>query len=313
MFFKSIILLFFILNSLIYASYEKVRVGIIDKHYSNKISRNHLKNIIYEIEQTFEAQLGMNIFDYDESGKNIDILFVEASTIEKRINRKIKKLDDKKIKIDKFEKDLPNKLKELEQINKDYDSINYVYNKKVKRYNDYVKNANSKKITSKDEYNKIKSYIDAEKRVLNSELKRLNKKQKEVQKIVNTYNKSIIKLNNTIRSYNLLANDIERLSRSFTKVKGRAIGQKEITIKSFYKGGEKIQEKTVTNSMNKIEIYGFDSIAELKAVLAHEIAHLVGIPHIEIKNALMNPILQKNQIENLQLTSEDIYNFNKHF
>ena len=64
--------------------------------------------------------------------------------------------------------------------------------------------------------------------------------------------------------------------------------------------------------MNKIEIYGFESLNELKAILAHELAHLVGIPHIEVVGALMNPVLQKNQIENLELTSYDIELFNNY-
>ena len=64
--------------------------------------------------------------------------------------------------------------------------------------------------------------------------------------------------------------------------------------------------------MNKIEIYGFDNLKQLKVVLAHEIAHLVGIPHIEVKNALMNPLLDKNQDE-LVLSSEDILNFKENF
>lgn len=47
--------------------------------------------------------------------------------------------------------------------------------------------------------------------------------------------------------------------------------------------------------------------------MAHEIGHLVGVPHIDAKNALMNPILQDNQIENLSLTQEDIRNFKENF
>jgi hypothetical protein len=65
--------------------------------------------------------------------------------------------------------------------------------------------------------------------------------------------------------------------------------------------------------MDKIEIYGFESLGELKAVLAHEIAHLVGVHHINEHNALMNPILQKNQIEDLFLTIKDITNFKNNF
>lgn len=73
------------------------------------------------------------------------------------------------------------------------------------------------------------------------------------------------------------------------------------------------KEKSVRNSMNKIEIYNFESISQLKAVIAHEIAHLVGIPHINEKGALMNPLLQSEQLNELYLTNEDIVNFKNNF
>ena len=57
---------------------------------------------------------------------------------------------------------------------------------------------------------------------------------------------------------------------------------------------EEEQVRKIFNEAQKT-VYGFESIDELRAVLAHEIGHLVGIPHIDIKNALMNPILQENQ------------------
>ena len=65
--------------------------------------------------------------------------------------------------------------------------------------------------------------------------------------------------------------------------------------------------------MSKIEIYGFNNLNELKVILAHEIAHLVGLPHIDKKGALMNPIIQVNQIEKLFLTHEDIELFKRYF
>jgi hypothetical protein len=103
------------------------------------------------------------------------------------------------------------------------------------------------------------------------------------------------------------------MSRSIKKVKGRTFGLKEVSLKTYYKDGKKVKERSVTNSMTKIEIYGFESKEKLKVVLAHEIAHLVGIPHINIKNALMNPLLQKKQIENFSLTDADIRNFKRNF
>lgn len=52
---------------------------------------------------------------------------------------------------------------------------------------------------------------------------------------------------------------------------------------------------------------------QFKAVLAHEIAHLVGICHIEKQGALMNPILQSNQVVRMELTPDDIKAFNQVF
>ena len=58
--------------------------------------------------------------------------------------------------------------------------------------------------------------------------------------------------------------------------------------------------------MEKIEIYGFESLDHLKAILAHELLHLVGVGHVESKGSLMNPILQNEQVLNLYLSSDDI-------
>lgn len=85
-------------------------------------------------------------------------------------------------------------------------------------------------------------------------------------------------------------------------------------VKTYYQDGKKIVEKENRDEMEKIEIYGFDgNMNQLKAVLAHEIAHLVGINHIEKQGALMNPILQSNQVERMELTPDDIKAFNQLF
>lgn len=84
-------------------------------------------------------------------------------------------------------------------------------------------------------------------------------------------------------------------------------------MKTYVEDGKKYEKKSIVNSMNKIEIYNFESINQLKVVLAHEIAHLVGIPHINIKGSLMHPLLQEEQLNLLYLTNEDIVNFKNNF
>ena len=96
-------------------------------------------------------------------------------------------------------------------------------------------------------------------------------------------------------------------------INGRTFGFQETTLKTSYINNKEVKEKSIKNSMTKIEIYGFDSIEHLKIILAHEIAHLLGVPHINVKGALMNPILQEEQKEKLFLTLEDIENFRNNF
>ena len=84
MYYKIIFLLFFSFDSL-FASYEQLRIGRIDDFYKDKLSEHQLKIIIDEIEHIFESQLNMNIFDYSQNGKPIDIIFETPSKLEEKI------------------------------------------------------------------------------------------------------------------------------------------------------------------------------------------------------------------------------------
>ena len=144
-------------------------------------------------------------------------------------------------------------------------------------------------------------------------IKKFKKDQRKFKRLVLSYNNKGFSYNNSIREFARLKKEVEAMSRSFRKVKGVTIEAQEITLKTYTKNGQRIKERSVNQIMNKIEIYGFESHEELKAILAHEIGHLVGIPHINVKDALMNPILQVSQIEELLLTPQDITNFNEYF
>ncbi len=310
---KKIIFPILIFSTLANASFEKIKIGKIDNYYKDKINHQEIRNILNEIEYTFESQLDMNIFDYSQDGKVIDILYVPPSKLEKRIDKKIKKLRFKKAKVENIQNSLPKKLENINTEKSFLKQERLILNKKIERLNDYIKEVNKQKNFSKDEYTKIKAYIKKEQKKIKYSTSTLQRNQRKVQSKVNAYNQKVNLQNTLIRDFTRLNNELERMNRSFKKVKGNAIGLKEVTSKVFYKNGKKVKEKTVKNVMNKIEVYGFESKNELKAIIAHEIAHLVGIPHIDDKDALMNPILQQNQINQLSLTKSDILNFRNNF
>jgi anion-transporting ArsA/GET3 family ATPase len=308
-----VVLIIFIFCSFLFAEHKSVKIGKIDKYYKGKITKSVLEEIIKEIESDFQSQLGFDVFDMASDGKPIDLLYVKPSMAQKRLDRYIKKYDKKVKKKEELEKYFPKEKKALESMGNKYDKEVLTFNEIVKKHNDYIVEVNSKSNLTQNQYNEIKQYETQQQRIIKLKEKKVKKIYKTLKSKQRKYNRNIASYNNLIRSINTLAKDIENLSRSIKVVKGNAISNKEIT-KKIYKRDGKIYKVDMQEKIDeKIEIYGFESLLELKAVIAHEIGHLVGIPHISDKGALMNPILQENQKRRLELTKADIKNFNKYF
>lgn len=299
-----IIFLLVIYTSFSFSSVEKIKVGKIDNYYKNKISKEELKDIILSIEKNFEKTLGFNVFDYSQKGKPIDVVYLPKTKLERRINSKIEKQKRKIMRINKIEDDLYEKEVEINILKDELSYKETILENKTEDLNEYIKKQNKRKNITNDEYKSIKLFIS----IKTDELKLLKSKYKiksqELRKKVSLYNNKINLYKHNIKSFNMLSKEIESMQKGFKKIKGAALGYKQINNKN-------IENEILI--MKKIEIYGFDTKSELKAVLAHEIAHLVGIPHTKTKNSLMNPILQKNQINSLSLSDEDINLFRKVF
>ena len=304
------LLTFFTLS---FASFQEVKIGKIDDYYKDKLTEQQLKSIIDEIKHTFESELNMNIFDYSQNGKTIDILFETPSKLEEKIQKKMENINSKLEKIKELKILFPQIKDEMTISQNRYNEQTSILNMKVQELNEYIRDINNKGSLSKDEYLKVQNYINIEKKDIDLESKKQKKLQMDLTKLFNHYNQKVFSFNNLVNDINRLNNEIESMNRSFKKIRGKTFGEENTIIKAYYKDGKLVKEKSTTTTMNKIEIYGFDNLKQLKAVLAHEIAHLVGIPHIEAKNALMNPILDKSQEENLILTPEDILNFKENF
>lgn len=305
--------LLFVLVTFSFASFQEVRIGMIDNYFKDKLSEEQLRTIIDEIENTFESQLNTNIFDYSPNGKDIDILYVTPSKLEQKISKKMEKFSLKQEKINEIKISFPIKQKENDNLQNIYNEQTKIVNNKVELLNNYVREINKNKTLSKDEYLKNKNYFETEKKKIDLEVNEQKKIYRNLTKSFNSYNQKVFSYNNLINESNRLSREIESMSSSFKKIKGKTFGEQNITFKTYNKDGKIVKEKSIVNSMNKIEIYGFDNLNELKVILAHEIAHLVGVPHIEAKNALMNPILEKSQQNKLLLTHEDILNFKENF
>jgi len=164
--FIKIILIILSLNTLTYASFEKIKIGKIDNYYKNKINEQEIRNILNEIEYIFESQLNINVFDYSEEGKVIDIIYIPPSKLEQRIVNKTEKIKLKKENVEKIQASLPKKLKKINIEKKFIKEESSILNRKIKNLNEYIKEVNKQKRFSKNEYTRVKTYIKNEQKKL---------------------------------------------------------------------------------------------------------------------------------------------------
>lgn len=311
--FQKLLLALFLSFGFLNASHETLRIGYIDSYYDNKITRSQLEEIIKDIEQNFESTLGYDVFDLNKQGKPIDLVYMPPSKSKMTIKELTRKLKNKKIKIEKLQEQLSSKQGYMKETQKKLRGEADKVNREIRELNRYINRANQKKIADRYEYNRINAYIKKERKNIFHLQDRFEQKRLKFNDFLSAYRQKISLYKSEINRFNRLQRKLEILSRSTKEIKGAAIGYKKVVFKTFDENGETVHRKVEENYMEKIEIYGFKSLAQLKAILAHEIAHMVGVGHVNSRGALMNPVLQRNQIGNLQLTWEDIRAFEEGF
>lgn len=298
-----------------FAEYQKISIGTIDPEYHMRVNNNTLLKILKEVERVYETTLGQNVFDIAQhGGKPVNIVYVPDSDRKTKIEQKTALLERKKIQISNLKALIDIKEKQVKAIGKEVTINKNALNEHISALNDYTKQFQRKKFTSREAYNKAKAYYDEKK----EEIERLQKiyythYENSYLPHVDEFNQRVARYNALVGEYKFLQIKLEVLSRGFTEKKGVAVGQTRTVYKTVYKDGQYQKTAKTTKTMKKIEIYGFTNLNQLKVILAHEIGHLIGMDHVSIPHALMNPHLQKNQEEYLQLTESDIKEFKRSY
>jgi hypothetical protein len=305
MIFRFCFIFLFIFN-FSFASPQKITIGKIDTFYNNKITKEQLISIINEIENNFEKSLNKNIFDYSFGGKPIDLIYLPETKLELKVKEKIEKISLLELDIKNYKNILKEEKKNLDIKKEQFYNKNKILNKNITELNKYIHTINKQKNISHEQFTKIKKDINKKQIDLKKEKKELHNQYKQTNNIVNNYNKIANKYNRNIEKHNRYIRELESINRGITKVKGKTFIKRDVKTETILKDGKLEKKQNIILDMSKIEIYGFNNLNELKVILAHEIAHLVGLPHIDKKGALMNPIIQANQIKKLFLTHEDI-------
>ena len=297
------------------AQFQQVRIGEISSKYKDSLSQKQLYNLIQEIKQQFDRQLGYSVFEYSPNGLPINILFANESQRKKLLKRYEEELNSTQKQIEQLDIQIADERSYFDKKTQTLKGESERLNRSIADLNSYIAKTNpTVSSLSKEQYQTVKQNVDLQQSNIETAKKIFEEKRAHYNRDAREFNRMISRHNSLIRQHNSLVVRMESLSDSIPEVKGKTIGKNITTVKTYTLDGKKVVQQENYNQMEKIEIYGFDgNVNQLKAVLAHEIAHLVGINHIDKKGALMNPILQSNQIEKLELTPDDIKAFNQVF
>ena len=310
---KTLFLLMLFVN-IIYAQFQTVSIGTIDKRYQNVLSKEELLIMIKDIDSLFESQLGFNVFDYAKDGKPIDILYLAPSKKKKKLLRDLEKGKSLKNQIDALQSYVTTTQKSSNLLKEQLSNEYLRLNQSIEDLNGVInKTKQTMQKISKAAYEDMQKEIFTKKTAIEKKLSFLDKRKRQFNASVAALKQKIDKYNLLIRRYDRIHRDVEKLSSTLVEIKGVTRGETKTSYQNYIEDGEISVKKSTDTHMQKIEIYSFDNLQQLKVVLAHELGHLVGVKHIDIDNALMNPLLQKKQLEELSLTYDDVQAFYEAF
>jgi hypothetical protein len=211
------------------------------------------------------------------------------------------------------EKDLENQLNiNFLSINKNKKGIplNFIYIEPTKaqiKYEELIKETKEKKKyldNLKTKYSQLQNQINKTELML---LKVRNYKQRNQinnlrNKLVIQNNKFVILLNKGIQQYNHFVEEIHKVKSFLPEGNKRTLG----TTFGYVRTIKNISGKEEYYTPSKIDIYVIENYNQIKATLAHEIGHLIGIQgHTDNKKDLMYPYIQQEIIDNLKLSNKD--------
>jgi predicted RNase H-like nuclease (RuvC/YqgF family) len=180
------------------------------------------------------------------------------------------------------------------------------------------KNQNLKQF--KNELNRTNALLDAKKNQLDAQLHQYNQQialinqnggihpsQRELfiqqrhqlqqqifalEQEINRYNQKIQQLNQQVNELNQINQQLNHAVKQFNQR-----FQPRLFDKGSFNG-------------KQINIYEFESADDLRLTLAHEFGHALGLQHNHDPQALMFPMLEKQDLENFKLTPADLALFN---
>jgi uncharacterized phage infection (PIP) family protein YhgE len=242
-----------------------------------------LKTVIQEVAQLWSSSTDRSVVAYSPQG---------AIPINLIYSKKQQQLDNR----DRISDRIDVKQHRLERIKVGHDSIaqsfrelKYEYEDRLNRFNRIV-----------DDYNQTVQQINARGGANARQDSMLSAQKLRIDSLKRQLNRFHTQVENKRKLVNDLAATINRLAAQ-ANAEVQRYNQQYGRIHKFNQG-----RYMKDRSGERIEIYQFSNLRDLRMVITHEIGHALGIDHVSNPSSVMYYLRGQQDIQNLKLTSEDI-------
>lgn len=256
------------------------RLGDIDSRFH--ITENKVKEVMKEVERLWSGALGKELLTYREDGQiAIHFEYGEQQKFFEDERTTSIRIEGKEHQYNAQEKEYLRLSQKYKESFEQYNTMLAEYNTIVKTHNKLIADLRGKNITPED-----KNSIKQSEEKINRLKVRLDRKQQEVESLRQRVNDRAEQLNEVNSQRNELISEYNS----------------EFAVPKKFDQGRYIRE----GSNERIYVYQFSDIQSLKAVLAHEVGHALGIAHVNNPESVMYELMSEQNVVDLQLSEEDI-------
>ncbi|SEM29502.1 matrixin family metalloprotease [Acinetobacter sp. DSM 11652] len=255
----------------------RYRIGFIDPRF--QLDTVALRQITQEAANIWENQTQQKYFVYDPNARlTINLIFDERQNESNYRKHTLKQFENSKSLADQMRLQLEQESQQLEFLKQQIEQQQHNYSNDLDQHNNFVHHINGLNT----------SITDSQLQQINNSKTRLTQQKLGIESNIERFNILRTELNDKVEKFNQSQHQQRKAINEFNQV---------FQAKMFHKGEFNGRE---------INIYEFQSIDELRITLAHEFGHALGLQHTNDPNALMYPILEKQNFSNFKLTTADL-------
>jgi len=259
----------------------EIGVGSLDNRF--QIDRITLENALRDVADLWSSAMGEPVVVYSEDAElTVDLVYAEEQQLTDSERQFRDRLQSESMSIEMMERRFNERENEYEINARIYEDEMEQLQVSIDRLNQWVNIHNRNGGFNDDE---LRQY-EYRKASIDKRSEALERKQGGLMKDAETLNRMIRDLNRRIEDKNEL---VDEYNRTYT-------GERKFT-----------QGAYEWNQTGKsIQVFQFSSLDELKLVLAHEVGHALGLPHVENPSSVMYYLMGNQKVNGLALTGEDI-------